>query len=107
MACFELEMPKLANTVACSIPSANHTKKKMLGFFRTKLGRVLTGLVKGLLVGLGVLPLRKKRWAFSVFLKGLQCIRFGSFRKPNHDGYLKFGWCKGRKSLFKSRPKSP
>ena len=44
---------------------------------------------------------------FSVFLKGIQGLRFGPFRKPNHNGYLKSGWRKGRKSHFKSRPKSP
>jgi hypothetical protein len=71
------------------------------------LGRVLAGLVKGFLVGLGVLPLRKRRWAFSVFIKGLQGLGFGSFRKPNHAGYLKSGWRRGRKGHFKSRQKSP
>jgi hypothetical protein len=61
--CFELEMPELANSIACSRLAADHSKKKdntMIGFFRTKLGRVLAGLVKELLVGLGIMPMRKK-----------------------------------------------
>jgi hypothetical protein len=105
--CFKLETPEPA--VECSIPAAVHTKKKtktMLGFFRTELGRVLAGLVKGFLVGLGVLPLRKRRWAFSVFIKGLQGLGFGSFCKPNQAGYLKSGWHRGRKGYVKSRHKS-
>ena len=61
----ELEMPEPANTVACSIPVVDHMKKKtkaMLDFFLTELGRVLAGLAKGLLVGLEIIPLRKKRF---------------------------------------------
>jgi hypothetical protein len=105
--CFELETPE--STVACSMPAASHTKKMKtpLSFFRTELGQVLAGLVKGLLVGLGVIPLRKRRWAFSVFLKGLQGLGFGSFRKPNHARFFKSRWRKGRKSHFNSQPKSP
>lgn len=71
--CFELETLEPANPVPCSIPAADHTKKKkkiktLLGFFRTKLGRVLAGLVKGLLVGLGVLP-KEKTLGFFCILK--------------------------------------
>jgi hypothetical protein len=39
--CFELEMPKLANSIAYSRLVADHSKKKdntLIGFFRTELG---------------------------------------------------------------------
>jgi hypothetical protein len=61
--CFELETSEPVNLVACSLLVVDHLKKKdntLLVFFLIELGRVLAGLLKGLLVRLGAMPMRKK-----------------------------------------------
>ena len=64
--------------------------KHLLGFFQSEMGRVLTGLFEGLLVGFEGIPLIKRIRAVLKSLDGFKGIGFRPSINPNPSGCLKF-----------------
>ena len=90
--CFDLE--KHSSLAAGSSEkmrsiSVERWVKHFLGLFHSKMGRVLTRLLEGFLIGFEGIPLRKQIRAALKSLVGLKGIGFGPSLKPNFARHLK------------------
>jgi hypothetical protein len=106
--CFDLEKLSPLAIGSSKKMRGNSVKRYFLGLFHSKMGRVLTRLLEGFLLGFEGIPLRKWIRAALKSLEGLKGIEIGPSLNPNSARRLNSRWAgfKGFGFGFSLKPKT-